>query len=491
MIRRNREFMGRKKEISRIKKKIAILTVSVVSVTILLAGCGSAEKEEKETEDTEIRVNATGNETSSLGIDSNAKSFEEKLTDNTYYVVHEGVYYPVYTYYKNEAAQNETATSVNEDRMIFYTMDNFTDIPTLFPGDHLVFYSTDTMLDHITWERYRPLGVTFGMYNLQRTTGGKYYLDIAADEEIILPDSALYELYNLPVDNVTIDKIGGVVVDDDVVMDGIVVGATEGTDYDVEVYTGTYYKHYNVKADTYAFKAYELFASTGMQTLQDRFWEIDIPEYFVDGYYEIDGLGMVRIVRENDYSDETDFAEQIIFPDPNSYEEGKFEAVTLYSEVEELNKFTQETYPDRVGYTDPDAEETQEEEDTLPEAAKFKEANVKEYELWFPEDKECTIEIRSKSGESTGSASITYSDGKITNIDYNRFDEVYLAVVNGTGETGTLTISGFWYDYDITLTNAEIYEGQDMARKPADAGENTEDASEKEKTETEDAGEEK
>lgn len=436
-----------------------------LSVCLAVTGCGR----EKETavqhkSSADIVTGVVDYETSSLGIDSNARDFLERLTDNTYYVVHEGIYYPVYTYHKNNLASAMPGNGVDEGRMVFYTLDNYQDIPTLFPGDHLVYYSTNNMLDDITWERYIPLGISFGVYSLQRTTGGRYYVDLSGDEEIILPDSELHTLYDLGTDKITIDKIGGVVVDDDVVSDGVILGATEGTDYDVEVYTGTNYKHYNASADTYVFKAYELFSSAGTQTLQDCFWEVDIPEYFVNGYYSIDNLGMFRLLEDPCYTAETDYSKQLIFPDPDDYSQSGTKNKLIYSEIDELNGFRQETYPDELGYVDPEAEPGEEEEEViLPEAAKFKEANVKEYTLWFPEGRECTIEIRSKSGESTGSASVVFEDGDTLQIPYNRFDGVYTASVAGAGNTGLLSVSGFWYDYDITLVNAEIYDGQDKA----------------------------
>lgn len=466
-----------------ILKKTLILALSLALSVTALSGCGRETGKTEEELEVENRI-AEGfvyDETSRLGIDSNSKSFVEKLTDNTFYVVHEGIYYPAYTYYENELAKDELSDSVNEERMIFYTIDNYSDIPTLYPGDHLVYYSTEEMLDVISWERYKPLGATFGMYNLTETAGGRYFLDLSIDEEVILSTSSLYKLYDLGIDYITIDKVGGVVVNKDVVEDGIIVGATEGSDYDVEVYTGTNYKHYGSKADTFAFKAYEIFASTSSQTLQDCFWEVDIPEYFVNGFYDINEGGVIRICREDSFSNETDFSEQLLFPDENEYRPGEFDTIRTYSEVPSLNKFEQTQYPDKLGYKDPDGDGTAEEAEELaskPYESRFKEANVKEYELFFPDGKQCVIEIKSKSGETTGSAIVKFDTGGSKALTYNRFDSVYGVVVNGKGNTGTLTISGFWYDYDIMLTNAEVYAGQDLEAEPVDSSAVSSDSTE-------------
>lgn len=453
--------------IKKTKKAIALM---MILTTIFATGCGSTTAVEKKDDITDnTSAGIIDYETSRQGVDSNQKDFEEKLVSGTFYVVHDGVYYPAYTYLKNESATNEISadsyTSVDDSRMVFYTTENIVDIPTLFPGDHLVYYSTDELLDYVLWERYKDIGITFGVRNLEKTTAGKYYIDLTADEECIIPDSELYEMYQLTVDNVMIDKVGGVVVDDSIVQDGIILGASKGKEYDMEVYTGTYYKHYNAIANIEAMKAYELFASIGIETLQDCFWEIDIPDYFVTGYYAVNNGGMIRVVKEPNYSEETDYNVQLLFPDKKDNGDDEYVAPALYSDFPDLNSFSTSQNEGTLGYVDPEAEEQKEEEAKkeaeLPDAAKFKEANSMEYDLWFPEGKVCTIRIKSKSGETTGQAVVEFENGATSSLSYNRFDQVYEMTVNGKGNTGKISISGFWYDYDIELTNVEVYNGQD------------------------------
>lgn len=477
-------------------KVIAMVMVMVMS--FLFTGCGSTKNVEKK----EIKDNTSAGlidyETSRLGIDSNKKDFEESLVSGTYYVVHEGIYYPAYTYLKNEAADSQLEMTsylrTNPNRMSFYTLENVIDIPTLFPGDHLVYYSTSDMLDCVLWERYKDLGATFGVRNLQKNKSGKYYADLTTDEECVIPDSELYDFYKMTVDNVMIDKVGGVVVNDDVVQDGIIIGATKGKTYDMEVYTGTYYKHYNAVANIEAMKAYELFASIDIETLQDCFWEIDIPEYFVTGYYDVNGTGMIRIVKEPNYSEETDYNVQLLFPDKEetygsvSDDEDQYVAPAMYSEVPELNYFTTSQNVGTLGYVDPEAEENEAEakkdELVLPDASKFKEANSIEYDLWFPEGKLCTIRIKSKSGETTGQAVVEFENGASSSLSYNRFDQVYEMTVNGKGNKGKITISGFWFDYDIELTNVEVYKNQDAGiEQPMDSDAGVEESADEDASE--------
>lgn len=461
----------------------------LLAIAFLVGGCGRSASE---TSQNGIQDNTQAGvidyETSTLGIDSGSKEFEENLVSDTFYVVHEGVYYPVYTYLKNSYAEDEADTRVSRNRMAFYTTENFTDIPTLFPGDHLVYYSTSNLLSYVVWERYEDMGYTFGIRNLEKTISGRYYLDLDSDEECIIPDSELYDMYNLGVDRVMIDKVGGVVVDDSIIENGIIVGVNGGKNYDMEVYTGTNYKYYTATSNVIAMRAYELFASVEIETLQDCFWEIGVPDYLVDGYYDVDGCGMIRIVREPYYSEDTDYNVQLLFPNPNtSYgHEDDYVAPSQYSEFAELNYFSTSVQEGVLGYVDPDAEEEDETEitaDQLPDAAKFKEANTKEYELWFPENKQCTISIRSGSGETTGQAIVSFDTGATASLTYNRFDDVYELTINGKGNKGSILISGFWFDYEIELKNVEIYSGQDLVDNVVDSDIQESPVSEEEETE--------
>lgn len=458
-------------------KRFVTSALALIMVSGLLQGCGRSDNtEETMTIEDNTKQGMIDYETATTGIDSNSKDFADQLVDQTYYVVHEGIYYPLFWYYCNEKAEDFPSNSVNPNRYHFLTTENITEVPTFFPGDHIVYYSKTDLLDHIVWERYYDIGTTFGIYNLESTSGGRYYINLSQDEIPIVPGSELNALLDLNTDVVSIDKIGGVVVDDSVVQDGFIVGATKGKDYDMEAYTGTTYNHYTVTANVEAFKAYELYASTNIETLQDCFWEIEVPEYLADGYYNINLGGFVRIVNEPSYSEETDFNKQVLFVDVPEYSTSSDNLYPrMYSDNPNLNCFTQTQYPEELGYVNPDAEETVEEAE-LPEAAKFKEANVKTYELWFPEGRQCEITITSKSGETAGSAVVKFDTGGTTAVTYNRFDKNYTALINGKGNMGVLEIGGFWYDYDIELRNVELYNGQDMENPEAVDSDNTEDS---------------
>ena len=448
------------------------IALAVAAASLFATGCGE-EVEAPEFEDVAV---SAGEESSRLGIDSESKGFVDSLTSGSFYVVHNGVYYPLTNGTPSDALGSSSKVDrPSPDRQMYYTTDGMLDVPTFYPGDHLVFYSKDEFLDEIRWERFYDMGPTVGLLALKRSDSGRYYVDLDDDGVHTMPESELNALYDLEASKILVDKVGGVVIDDTVVQDGLILGATEGKTYDIEVYTGTIYKHFSSDANVRAFKSYELFASTEYETLQDCFWEVSVPEYMVSGYYNVNDAGLVRLCREATFDQSTDFNEQLLYPDPSTYNEGEYVAPALYSENEALNQFrtTSEENVGRLGYVDPEAEEASdgdEENDRIAEIAKLKEANVVNYDVWFPEGRECTITITSSTGETTGGARVTFENGTYVDLAYNRFDKVYEAVVNGKGEVGHLSISGFWDAYDIDMTNAQVYSGQDEG-EPAEVQE--------------------
>ncbi len=469
------------------------LIIAIMTVFIALTGCGG-----RETKNTDIIMDMTvsgiiTDETSTLGIDSLDKDFEKNLTNNTYYVVHDGVYYPLYTYYTNKAYRDDTSGELfaaDSSRMMFYTLENEINIPTLFPGDQLIFYSTDTMLDVLSWERYYDIGITFGIYNLHRTTGGKYYLDLYNDKDnCTIPDSELASILSLGVPQVLVDRIGGAEIKDNLIDNGIILGAVKNEIYDMEIYTGTIYQHYNAYANIHAFRGYELYGSLGFKTLRDNFWEIEIPEYFVNGYYNLNDGGLFRLCKDNSYSEMTQFNDPVlyhildktyylsdeechIYLSDETYTMEDYQFVTSldvyepvplrrYSDNDEINNFSTNIIG-CTGFVDNSMKDfyseiarTVEKE----EADRLHSANVLQYELWFPEGRTCRISI--KSDETTGSATVRFANGSANTLTYNEFDDTYEASFTGTGIYGTITIGGFTQAYDIELINIELYNGQD------------------------------
>lgn len=448
------------------QKKLCTLLLSTLAVS-MLSGCGRTANEKDDIQDLTENGEVSW-QTATTGIDETSKKFETNLVSGNYYVLHDGFYYPLASYvnnYENDKPEDR----VNKKRQQYFTTENEIEIPTLYDGDQLIYYSTDTLLDTITWERYYDIGYTIGCYNIKQLTNTRSYLKIAKDDDIcILPDSELYEIYNLGVDNALLDKIGDTTITEDMVEDGLIKpeNLQKSGQYDLEVYAGTYYNHYLTTANMHAFRAYELYASVEYETLRDCFYRVEIPDYFVTGYYDVNGNGMLRLVRGTSYSENTDFNEQVLFPEVDTsaadYDPNEYVAPRIYSSFGDLNQF-KTNVTGALGYVDEDAKkEDQEAEDA--KKVDVTKATKKEIELYFPADTDCSVTIKSATTESTGDIYISIGSS-IVRVPWDRVSGLYTADVKAKREsrTGTLTITGLFTSYDVSLVGCEQYVGQDGA----------------------------
>lgn len=470
------------------KKFLAIVIASVLATSMSACSLfGTPSQKQQQIIQDNTPTGAVSDETSTQGIKASSPDFESKLTSDTYYVVHEDVYYPVYSSHTVGMDDNiSEITSPSESRMRFYTLEDEIEIPTLYPGDQLIFYSDNKLTDVIHWERFYDMGITFGIYNLTRTEGGRYYLDFADDDNpCVFEESELAELSTLGVDNVLIDKVGDIQITDAMVEDGIIKGASKNQTYDMEVYTGTIYKHYNAIANFHAFRSYEVYASLKYTTLRDNFFEIEIPSCFTTGYYDIDGMGMFRLCKDYSYSQETDYNVQVLYPaiegivtvgedEYISYSKDEVYSVadyeeflsypdhpalytSKYSEDEAVNQFTT-NITGTPGFVDP-SEKTLFATEDAEDVQQMSIAKQIRYDLWFPAGKDCEITI--PTDEGTGEAYILFANGSINGLIYNKLDKQYETKLSGQDIRGTIVIGGLTKGYDINLKNVVIYENQD------------------------------
>lgn len=191
---------------------------------------------------------------------------------------------------------------------IWFTSSNDYEIPTLYPGDELIYISKTTApSDGIKWERYADYGYTIGVANLEGATSGHFrilldvdkgyagYLNFESDAAALSNYTRVSELY--------LDKIGNVPVRDNLVSEGgTVIGLEKDGKYLCEWYTGTYYQDYEMVANNHTFCIMEEFTTYEYEFLHSKAISITIPEWFKSGYYYVGGVGLFRYVNMNDLS---------------------------------------------------------------------------------------------------------------------------------------------------------------------------------------------
>ena len=75
-------------------------------------------------------------------------------------------------------------------------------------------------------------------------------------------------------------------------------------------------------ATVYYLRSYETYALWEHTPMQGNdLYEIHIPEYLLDGYYNIAGLGFLRLVNSDHYNEDTDYNVQLLEPADDMYKQ--------------------------------------------------------------------------------------------------------------------------------------------------------------------------
>lgn len=200
---------------------------------------------------------------------------------------------------------NENA---NVAHTIWFTSISDIEIPTLYPGDKLIYVSsTKVPYEGIKWERYADYGYTIGVANMISDSSGHYrivadlengyegFINMKSDAAALAKYEAVSELF--------LDKIGNVPVRENLVSEGgTILGLEKNGKYICEWYTGTYFQDYEMTANNHTFCYIEGFTTYDYEFLHSRCVSITIPEWFKTGYYFVEGVGFFRYVSMEDLS---------------------------------------------------------------------------------------------------------------------------------------------------------------------------------------------
>lgn len=448
------------------KKKQMQYFFALISCLCFLTGCSYSETQTKTDEpkdQMQYEFDITG-QTCDKGISLTDQDLYDKLINNTYYVVHDDILYPIYAGIdKTTNGAWDEDDAANYYDMYIFRSDLEKNIPTLFEGDRLVYYSKSNVLNYTMYYRMLDAGYSIGSVNLYKNISGRYFLNLD-DSENILYNSGLDDIYNQKdIDYVMFDKVAGVQITDDLIDGGVIKGLEKDKYYDFELYLGTFFKPITLQSNFHIFRGFEKFASVEYETLQDFLYEIKIPEYLTTGYYYLNGTGMMRYVEGNVYNTDTDFNVPLLFlPEFDENGDPVDQSKYLYSQHPDLNKFST-SLEGCLGYVDPNTI-TDEFEDENQQPIVLSQTVTKNFDLWLLPGKVCQIKISSPSLEKTGKIKITVGD-IMKDATYNYLDDCYILEINGRGERATLSVSGFKNDYKIQLTDCEQYSGQDEVQE--------------------------
>ena len=219
----------------------------------------------------------------------------ESITEGLYILRADGVYQQPNTDYQNFKG---TTNSASRERLTWSVSGNKV-IPVLYANDELVYYGYGSIPEYFDVEQFTGGAYTFGVALLSESSNG----GVSVHSDGVLPGSdAATQLSNSLGKNrlmrfVTIN--GESIEGDRLSYSGSITGLEKNTSYDIGVYVGTYYAEVPIKADTRVFSSYKTTTTGGCKLTKDGYAVVDISS-LEDGYYSINGLGLIEIRRSEE-----------------------------------------------------------------------------------------------------------------------------------------------------------------------------------------------
>lgn len=309
----------------RFKRAIAM---TLVATSIFATGCSNlvttgdnAKESIKEEKNTVIK---SGNANEFRGT---KEIFDTKnLQSGMFYVRHaNNVCEPLYWGNSNVQQGNEP----NSTMSLMWFQTDFNEIPTLYDGDTLIYYSETELPQEFSFTRFEYFGYSVGICGLRKLKSDRLTISTDSADYNTFPGSDADGILYLKNDEVILESIGGVKLRyNQEVLDaldagepitgsvyvtrvGTIQGLKENTDYDAVFYSGTNESTIKLKADKIIMAYKEKMKSIDYEfNKAENVITLDIPETYAKGYYVVNGAGMFRYAKGTEWHmDDEDFNE--------------------------------------------------------------------------------------------------------------------------------------------------------------------------------------
>lgn len=207
----------------------------------------------------------------------------------------------------------------SDSRVYGFLDENEDSIPTLFSGDELIYYSSESLPETFHFERLYTHGYSIGMWGLQENIKGsnKYVLSKATGGMKPSSCDGTKQLSNAMSGDdeivISIDSVGDKkLTNKDISKSGTIKGLKKDSTYDVDCYLGTRRATLKMSANVLLMSSMEAFDATGYDFVGNGIAKIQLPDYMETGYYIINGIGLFRYVNGKSYSASTNFNDPIV-----------------------------------------------------------------------------------------------------------------------------------------------------------------------------------
>ncbi len=248
-----------------------------------------------------LTLSACGNE-EAKGVNKNSQfDYYRTMEEGQFYICHAADHSMEIPYVGKSSAKGE----------ILWYKEDFDQIPTLYEGDRLVYYTPKVIDEKFVYRRFEDFGYSVGICQMVATTSRRPAISTKPDDGCTYPGGDTDELLAYPVEYVLMDTFAGVKVripettySEEEAKDGVLTrigtinNLEKGKTYATKIYTGTELpKDFKFKADVHIFGLMDEVEKSDFQFVDGNVIELVIPEWFNSGYYTINGQGVFRLIR--------------------------------------------------------------------------------------------------------------------------------------------------------------------------------------------------
>ena len=303
-----------------------------------ITGCGKSETVDESaylTPDDVESVYYTSEEELPNDMAYVVRTEKEKVTDKDGNETEQDVtkYYPIYYSIENNFTMDaEFPTGEDPDRIAWvnYNIDEGY-IPTMYPGDKLIYKSNTYIPTKYSLEKFYDNGYTLGVAKMEQDTSGNYRFDKEEFDSITMSTSdavgfsALEDIESIYLVSVGDQRVTPLNMSES----GAVTGLKLMEKYNCDIRQGTEKIDATLTCNIHLFSSAETYGFGSFTFITPHIAQLNVPDYVTTGYYDLNGIGFFRYVKEEgtDYHDlDTEDYNQTIY---QYNEEGKLVGTTV------------------------------------------------------------------------------------------------------------------------------------------------------------------
>lgn len=295
-----------------------IFAIGCLMMGLLISGCGRSEQQNVEeaaylTPDDVEKVCYMTEEELPNDMAYIVRTTTETIKDKDGNETKQDVtkYYPIYYGIEHNCSEQATfPAGENPDRIAWvnYNIDEGY-IPTMYPGDKLIYKSSTYIPVKYSLEKFFDNGYTLGAAKFEQDTSGNYRFDkeefgsITMSTSDAIGFSALEEIESIYLVSVGDQRVTPINMSES----GTVTGLELMEKYECDIRQGTEKIDATLTCNIHMFSSAETYGFGSFTFITPHIAQLNIPDYVTTGYYNLNGIGFFRYVKEEgtDYHDLT------------------------------------------------------------------------------------------------------------------------------------------------------------------------------------------